>query len=341
MMFKRPALAVAGVLTMVCLTQAVHVQSVEEYYRGKRITLVVGAEVAGDYNRNARLFARFLQRYIPGEPSIVVQNMPGATGIISANYLYKAAPKDGTVIGHFNQSMAQFEATNAGNVHFKSTEFNWLGSFVRVVGITVVAARTGVKSIEDATKRTIVLGSTSTHGTMTTYPAILNNALGTKFNIVLGYAGGGSVDLAMERGEVEGRGAHNWIGIKRHPTWLAQKQVNLLVQFAQAKEPDLPDVPAIVELARNPEQRAVFEFISADTNMGMPFVAPPGVPSDRVQALRKAADMAMRDPEFIEAVKKAQLDLTPISGETVERVVRSIIATPANVVETSVKWSAR
>jgi tripartite-type tricarboxylate transporter receptor subunit TctC len=319
----------------------VQAQSVEEFYNGKRITLVVGAEVAGDYNRNGRLLARFMQKYIPGKPTIIVQNMPGATGMISANYLFQTAPRDGTVIGHFNQSMALFQATDAGNTKFKAEEFNWLGSFMRVVGVTIVASRTGVKTIEDAKKKAIVLGSTSTHGTMTTYPALLNNALGTKFDIVLGYAGGGSVDLAMERGEVDGRGAHNWVGIKAHPSWISENKINLLVQFAHYKEPDLPNVPAITELAENPQQAAVFKFISADTNMGMPFLAPPGVPVDRVAALREAFDLAIKDPEFIETCKRAGIDVTPISGAVVQRVAGEIISTPSDVVELSKKWMTR
>lgn len=317
-------------------------QSVADFYRDKGLTLVIGSDASGEYNQSGRLLARRIGKHILGNPTVTVQNMPGASGIKSANYLYAVAPKDGSVMGLFNKSMAFYEATKMENTHYKSVEFNWIGNMSRTNNLVVVWAATGVKTLEDAKKREIIMGSIGASGTMTTYPVILNNAIGTKFKLVLGYAGGQVVDLAMERGEVEGRGSYSWADLKKvRGDWLRDKKVNILAQYGIRKEPDLPDVPLSVDLGRNEQERRVLEFISSDIEMARPFMMPPNVPAERVNAVRNAFDDTMHDPEFLKEARQAQVDVSPMTGAELEALVRRTIETPPDIVAIAERWMTR
>jgi tripartite-type tricarboxylate transporter receptor subunit TctC len=310
-----------------------------EFYRGKSITLVVGSDITGEHDAAARLLSRHLGRHIPGRPSIVVQNMPGASGIKSANYLYEIARRDGTVIATFNKSMPLYQATGMANTNYKSEEFNWIGSMDHANMLVVVAARTGVQTIADATRKEVLMGSIGAGGTMSTYPLLLNNAFGTKFRLVQGYAGGQIVDLAMDRGEVDGRGSYNWRDLRvKRANWLKEKKVNILVQFGLEREADLPEVPLLVELARNDRERKVLTFVSSDIPIGKSFVMPPAVPADRVEAIRKAFEATMKDPDFLADATAAEADVHLIPGAQVQTLVREIVATPAEIVRTAQDW---
>ena len=308
----------------------------------KTITMVIGSGATGEYNTEGRVLARFIGKALPGNPTVIVQNMPGASGITSANYLYSVAPRDGSVIGLFNKSMPLYEAMGVENTNYKSAEFTWLGSIGHTNALVVVSARKNIRTIEDAIKNTVIVGSTSPSGAMTYYPVILNNTIGTKFKVVLGYTTGQDVDLAMERGEVDGRGGYSWTDLKRaRADWLQKKEINILAQFGLTKEPDLPDVPLVPDLARNDQERAIFEFICADMPLGRPYLAPPKLSPERTAILRKAFDDTMKDPEFLADARRLNIDVSPTSGEELDRLVKKISNTPPEIVEIAKQLIAR
>jgi tripartite-type tricarboxylate transporter receptor subunit TctC len=312
--------------------------SPEDFYRHNTIVMLVGTDASGEYDAMGRLLMRHLAKHIPGNPNIVVENMPGASGIKSANYLYAAAPRDGSMMAIFNKSMPFYEVTKVQNTNYKSDEFNWIGTFTRSNNLVTVMARTGVKTIQDAATKEVTMGSLGAGGTMSTYPLLLNHVVGTKFKLVQGYAGAQLVDLAMARGEVDGRGSYTWSDLKAaHPDWLTDHKINVLVQFGFEREADLPDVPTMIDLGKDDKERAVFRFISSDIPVGRPFLMPPGVPKDRVEALRQAFDETLKDPEFLADAKTVKVDVVPVSGANLAKVVEGIISTPPEIVETADK----
>ena len=330
------------VITAIALLISTDVNAAEpdiaDFYKRTPLTIVVGSDVTGDYDAAARLLSRHLGRHVPGNPSVVVQNMPGASGIKAANWLYAVAPRDGSVIGTFNKSMPFYEVTGTVNANYKSIRFNWIGSSTWSNNLVVVTARTGIKTVEDAKQRAVTMGSIGAGGTMSTYPLMLNNTIGTKFKLVQGYAGGQMVDLAMERGEVDGRGSYTWADLKwRRADWLKQGKLNVLVQFGLERESDLPNVPIPGELARDEHERAAFTFISADIAVGKSYALPPGAPRERVDALRRAFDETMKDPDFIADAKSVDAEVKPKSGAQLQAVVAAIIATPPDILELSKK----
>jgi tripartite-type tricarboxylate transporter receptor subunit TctC len=327
--------------TTVCLALAVflatpiaaHADPIEDFYKNRQLRFIIGANAGGSYDSYARLAAQHLGRHIPGHPTIVAANMPGASGMQSAAYLYQLAPKDGSVLGIFNQSMAQRQVLEPDLIRFDAGKFNWLGAMATSTTVFVTWYTSGVRTLADARKRDVVLGALTNEGGNAVYPLLLNKFLGTRFKLVLGYQGGNTIELAMERGEVEGRGSVIWSGLKAlWPQWVAQKKFNVLLQIGLRKEQDLPDVPLLVDLAKTPQEAAIFRFISSDTAMGFPVVAPAGVPAERVAALRKAFADMMRDPDFLRDARQRALPVELIPGEDVERVVASLIGTPPDVV---------
>ena len=314
-------------------------QSVESFYKDRIVEMVVGSDAATEYTRDARMVAQTLPKYIPGRPTIIVKNMPGASGLTAANYLYQIAAKDGSVLGVFNKAIPMAEATNLQGVRFKSAEFNWLGSMNRTNSLVVTWKTSSVATLEDARKREVTIGAQGLSGTMATYPFLLNNSQGTRFKVIAGYQGSAAVNLAMERGEVEGRGTYSWDFFKSdHQDWRTNKKMHFLVQIGIEKEPDLPDVPLLIDLAKDPTQRAVYELISADSMIARPFITTPGVPADRVAALRAAFDKTMVDADFLRDAEKSHSNVAPVSGERLAEIVKLMIDTPAAIVEQANQW---
>jgi tripartite-type tricarboxylate transporter receptor subunit TctC len=313
---------------------AARADAVDSFFAGREIRVIVGTGSGGGYDAYARLTARYLGKYLPGNPTIVVQNMPGASGIKAVNYLYAVAPKDGTVIASFNNSMPVYQVIGQPGVQFKTEELSWIGAMSKFVNTVAVWYTTGVKTIEDAKRIEVVIGATGGGGTMAGYPTLLNSVLGTKFKIVTGYEGGNAINLAMERGEVQGRGNLSWSSIQTgHPDWYREKKVVPIVQIGMQKEPDLQDVPLLIELAQNDEQRRMFEFVSAVNAMERPFAGPPGIPKDRLEALRRAFDRTAKDPDFLANAAKQDLPIDAGTGDQVEAVVVRIVTTPAPIIE--------
>lgn len=314
---------------------------VADFYRGKRVTLVIGYGSGGGYDTYARLFARFVGEHIPGKPTVIAQSMPGAGSRGAANWLYNIAVKDGTVIATLSQTTPTDQALGQSGIQFDARRYNWIGNMVIVNNILFVSAASGVRTIDDARKKVITVGATGASSPSVLYPQVSNNVLGTKFKIVSGYPGGGDINLAVERGEVDGRGSDSWASMKaNNARWLHEKTINILFQIGPRREADLDHVPLWSELGESNEQRQILDLLSGDVAVGRPILTAPDVPAERVAALRLAFDKTMRDPTFVAAAEQAGMVLNPLSGEQLQRIVARVTS-PAPEVIAKVKEAIR
>ena len=324
----------AAITATLLLGTGARADDVADFYRGKRINLVIGYGTGGGYDTYARLLARFIGKNLPGNPNVIAQNMPGAASRGAANWLFNVAPRDGTAIAMLSQSTPVDQALGAAGIQFDARRFNWIGNMVVVNNILFVWAQTGVRSIEDARHKPLAIGSTGASSPSVLYPQVSNNLLGTKFRIVSGYPGGGDINLAVERREVDGRGSDSWASLKANSSrWLNERLVNILFQIGPHREVDLPDVPLWRELGQTDEQREILDILSGDIAVGRPILTAPGVPADRVRALRKAFDDTMRDPQFIESAAKANMYLNPMAGEELQEIAGRIASPSPAVIE--------
>src|SRR3984957_3113475 len=259
-----------------------------EFYKGKTITLITSTGVGGTYDVVARLVARYMPRYIPGNPTIIVQNMPGGGNVIATNYMYNIAPKDGTAIATIHSAMPLQQALEAGGVRYDSDQFNWLGSTGSQNEVILVWRSAGITTLRQATEKEVILGGTGSGAGIVILPVLVNNLLGTKFKIVSGYRTSEDVNLGIERGEIQARAFSFGSITSQHPDWLTEHMVTFLVQSGAKRDKLLPDVPLLTELARTDEQFQIFRFFSSAPTLGQPFIAPPGLPADRLAALREA-----------------------------------------------------
>ena len=307
-------------------------QNPAEFYKGRTIELDIGLSVGGGYDAYARMLARTMGKYIPGNPAIVPKNMEGAGSMRLANYLYNAAPRDGTTFGTINRGTPFEPLLGNKGAQFDASRFAWIGSTNNEVSVCVAWHNSGVVSFEDARQRELVVGATGPSADTYQFPKITNAVLGTKFKIVTGYPGGNDIDLAMERGEVAGRCGWSWTSVKAlHQSWVDRRDINILYQMGLSKHRDLPDVPLIVDLARTDEERAILRLIFARQVMAWPFLAPPGTPGERVDVLRKAFLLTMQDRDFLAEADKAGLEITPVAGEDIQKLVQQVYATPAGI----------
>jgi tripartite-type tricarboxylate transporter receptor subunit TctC len=314
-------------------SQAMAQSSVESFYKGKQMDLVIGYSAGGGYDTYARLVARYLGQFVPGQPNIVARNMPGGGSRVAAGFVFKVAPKDGTVLATADQSLSLAQAIGDKGIQFDTTKFIYIGNPSAENNTTVTWHTTGIKTIEDATRQEVPMGATG-GSTSSQYPRAMNALLGTKFKIILGYPGGNDINLAMEKGEVAGRGSNSWASWKStRPDWVRDKKINILVQIGLTKAPDLQDVPLLLDLAKNDSDRAVLRMLSAPATIGRPFFTTPGVPEDRVRALRAAFEKMIVDPGFVDEAKKTNLEIDPVSGEELQKIVNEIVNTPKETAE--------
>ena len=308
--------------------------SLAQAQSGKVIELYIGYSVGGGYDVYARLLARHMGRHLPGSPVIVPKNMEGAGSLRLANWLYKAAPKDGSVFGTIGRGIAFDPLLGTEGAQFKAAEFGWLGSANDEVSVCASWGKTGITRFEDFYARTIFVGGTGAGADTDVFPKAMNTMLGTKLKLVTGYPGGNDITLAMQRGEVEARCGWSWSSIKsNHPQWVKDGTIKLLVQLSLDKHADLPQVPLIMDMVKTPEQRAVLRLIFARQVMGRPFLAPPGVPAERLAILRRAFMDTMQDKAFLAEADKIKLEITPVTGEAVQKLVAEIYATPPEIVK--------
>jgi tripartite-type tricarboxylate transporter receptor subunit TctC len=327
---RTAALAGLAVIGLAGAGSSAQAQSVEEFYKGKTITFIIGYSPGGGYDAYARLVARHMTNHIPGKPAIVPRNMPGASSRVAAAHVFNVAPKDGTVLATADQSLSLAQAMGE-KLQFDATKLIYIGNPSAENNTTAAWHTSGIKTIDDAKKQEVPAGATG-GSTSSQYPKAMNAILGTKFKIITGYPGGNDINLAMERGEVAVRGSNSWASWKStRPEWLRDKKINILVQIGLNKSPDLQDVPLLMDLASNPEDKAVLRLLSAPSAIGRPIFTTPDVPADRVKALRDAFDATVKDPAFIDEAKKAQMEVDPVSGEELQKVVTEIVTAPENV----------
>ncbi len=306
--------------------------AVARFYSGRQVTILAGFGPGGSASLYAEVLARHMGRFLPGAPSFAVQHMPGAGGLTVANYLANTAPRDGTAFAISGRTVGIEPLMGNANAKFDGRKFNWLGT-ANVEYTTCLAWHTApVKTLQDAMRQELVIGGTGAEATDVIFPKAINRVVGTKFKIVMGYPGSTEMDLAMERGELQGNCGLGWTVIKsRRQDWLRENKINLLFQMSMKKHPDLPDVPLILDYARTPADRKVLEFLFAPQEMGRPFFAPPDVPADRVQALREAFAKSLRDPAFLSDAAKAGLEVQLVGGAEVQSIVDGMYETPSDV----------
>ena len=302
-----------------------------DYFKGKTFDIVVGYGTGGGYDIYARALARHIGRHLPGNPAIVVKNMPGAASRQAANYIYNIAPKDGSVIGTIARGLPTDELLGSPGIRFESQKLTWIGSMNNEVSVGVAWHTSPVKTIDEATRQEMVVGAISDS---LLFAKVMNAVLGTKLKIITGYKSGGEISLAMERGEVHGRMGWSWSSIvSSNPDWVKDGKIVNMVQFSTSKHTDLPNVPLVTDLARNEDDKALLELVFSRQVIGRPFIAPPGLAPDVTEMLRKAFDDTMRDPVFLAEMQKLDLEINPTSGKEVEALIGRLFKTPANVLE--------
>jgi tripartite-type tricarboxylate transporter receptor subunit TctC len=321
------------VLALTGVAASAQADSVAAFYKGKQMEMVIRSKPGGSYDMYARLLARHMSKHIPGNPNILPINMPGGGGIKAVNYVANIAPKDGTVLTILGVGMPMFQALSLGdNLRADLRELGWIGNLSDSNSVLVTWHTSPVKTLEDAKERESKIGGTGAGSFSVQLPTFYNNALGTKFNIIKGYAGAGAINLAMERGEVDGRGSNPWASyVASSPDYVRDKKLNVIVQVGLKREKDLPDVPLLLDLATNPEEQAMFEFVSKGVVGGRPIATTPGVPAERVEALRAAFEATLKDPEFQADAKTQNLIISSMTGKEMEQIIDDVINAPQEI----------
>jgi tripartite-type tricarboxylate transporter receptor subunit TctC len=325
-------LILATAVAWATLASVADAQSVEEFYRGKTITMVVSTGVGNGFDTNARLVARHLGRRIPGNPAIVVKNMPGAGHVLAANHLATDAPRDGTTIALIVPSIITHQLLDGRGARYDVAKLQWLGAN-DYSNQSVYVWATSIRTLPEAMQREVVLGATGAGSYTLLYPALMNNLLGTRFKTVSGYRSSKDIDLAMQRGEIEGR-AGNYLNTLRsvNPDWLRNKSINILVQIGSERDSDFADVPLLTEFAKSDEIRRVLQLFEAEINVGRAFLTTPDVPADRLAALRQAFDATMQDEAFRAEAKRMGFDTKPIKADKIQAIVRDVAALPPDLI---------
>lgn len=333
--------AATAAAALAVLAANAHAQSAAEFYKDRQMNLIISTGPGGGYDINGRLIARFLTNYLPGKPTIVARNMPGAGHVRAANFMATQAPRDGSHIATLAQSFVLHQVMDGKGAQYDASKFIWIGNS-EVSNSTIYVWRgLGVKTLEDAKTKEVLLGATGVGSGTTLYPSLLNNILGTKFRVVPGYKSGGEINLAIERGEVHGRAGNNFNSIAAtNPDWLRENKINFLVQIGLEPDKDYPKVPMFTEIGRNETEKRILRLFAAVVDIGRPILTTPGVPTDRVKVLRDAFDAVMKDKDFLAEAKKAKLDIAPTGGARLQKIVEDIVSTPPDVVAAAKGLSA-
>jgi tripartite-type tricarboxylate transporter receptor subunit TctC len=303
------------------------------FYKGKVVRLLVGIGVGSGYDINARLLARYLPKYIPGNPTVIVQNQPGAGSLSMTNQLYAGGPFDGTAIGASFNGLPTTPLLQPAGARFEATKLNWVGSTNRETQAMYVWHTAPIRQLGDLTATEMVVGAQAPGSTQYDYPKLAEKLFDWKFKVITGYEATPKIHLAMERGEVHGTWA-NWSTLKAiSEQWIKDKKIRILAQWALRKHPEMPDVPLILEQARTQEQKQALDLALARLEFGRPFFMPPNVPAERVNAIRRAFDATMKDKEFLDEADKLKIEIDPLGGEQVAALIEQIYKTPAATVE--------
>jgi tripartite-type tricarboxylate transporter receptor subunit TctC len=341
MRLVRPASVACGIVAALSISCA-HAAGVEDFYKGKTISLIIGYSVGGGYDLYGRLLARHIGKYIPGKPTIVPQNMTGAGSFRAASFLYAAAPKDGSVFGTFGRTIATTPLLAPVSAPLDATKLTWLGSVTNEVSLCVTWHASPVKTWQDALDKPITMGGEGTGADPDVYTLLYKNVFGAKWKLIPGYHGTNDAVLAMERGEVDGLCGLSWSTLKsRHGQWLSNKNVNIINQAALKKQPELPDIPLASDLTQEPEKLQILKLFLATQEIARPFAAPPDIPADRKAALIAAFEQTMKDAEFLAEAQKLSMDVNPLGAQAVADLITELYATPKAVVEKAAQAMAK
>jgi tripartite-type tricarboxylate transporter receptor subunit TctC len=328
---------VAGAIVSAWVATPAAAQSADSVYKGKQIKMIIPSGAGGGYDSYARSLARHLERHIPGNPNIINQNMPAASGMAATNWGYNIAPKDGSVILSTYNALLLEPLMGNSSVQYDPREFEWVGSMGKQQQICVTWHTSPIKSIDDAKKREVIVSATGATGNSATMPKLLNTTLGTKFKVVIGYTTAES-RLAVERGEAEGICGLSFSTLKAsNAEWIDNKRINVLVQTGNTPQPGLEKVPLLLDLVSDPDNKKALELLAYPEELGRPFYMPPGTPKTMVAIIRKAFDEAMKDPQFLAEAEKLRLEIDPIQGEPMAQMVKQAYATPKSAIEKAIE----
>jgi tripartite-type tricarboxylate transporter receptor subunit TctC len=309
---------------------------VEDFYKGRNVTMVIGYSVGGGYDAYARLLGRYFGQHLPGNPSIIPEQMTGAGSLRSANFIYSVAAKDGSVFGTFSRSMGISPLVD--KAEFDSRKFTWLGSVTDDNTICVTGSSSPVKTWDDFLSKPSKFGGEGAGSDPDIWALLYKNVFGAKLRLVSGYPGTNDTVLAMERGEIDGLCGMSWSTIKtRHPEWLTNHTANIIVQEALQKEPEIAAVPLATDLVKTPEQQQILKLLLVSQAMARPFAAPPGIPADRKAALLSAFDATMKDDEFLAEAKKLSFDVRPVDAAAIDKMLAEVYETPKDVIARATK----
>jgi tripartite-type tricarboxylate transporter receptor subunit TctC len=321
-----------GLLCGVLMARSGNAQPVADFYAGRTINVYIGFTPGGAYDIYARQLARFMGNHLPGRPTLVPQSMAGAGGLRVANFLYNVAPKDGTAIGMFSRGLVTAPLLTAAP--YDSRKFFWLGSVAPETVLCAVWSTSPIATWDDMLHKNFIMGGTAPGADSDDYSSVLKNMFGAKLKLVSGYPGGIELNIAMERGEIDGRCGWSWSAIKAtNFSWIGEKKIRLLVQMGLNKEAELPDVPWIMDHATSDRDRQILDLLLARQVAAWPFMAPPGLPDDRKAALRQAFDDTMRDPGFIAETRRSGLIVNPVDGVKLDALIAELYRIPNDVVD--------
>src|SRR5262245_43712623 len=325
---QQPVATLVALLLALLRFEVATARAEESFYQGKTIRLLIGQPPGGGYDTYARLFARFLPQLLPGQPAVVLQHMPGAGGLVMANYLYTQAPQDGTTIALGSGGIATAALFGIPSARFDARRFSWIGNMNSEVGVAVAWHQSGFKTTADLFEREFIVGGSGANSDSVVFPNVLNAVMGTRFKVVPGYKGMAEIVLAMERGEVQGTGNWHYSSIVfNRPDWLRDKKISLLLQIGLRRHPDLPNVPTVLDIARDAEQKEILQLVLAQQLIGRPIMGPPDLPAEPFAVLQRAFDDMMRDPGFLAEAERGKIEVVePMSGERVRRTVERLYA---------------
>ena len=331
--------AFLAAIAVVAVAAPVRSETAEDFFKGKQINLIIGYNPGGPYDIYSRLAAALLPKYIPGNPRIVPQNMPGVGSAKAANYLYNQASRDGLTIGVIGQQLPVSQALGDASVKFDMRQFNWLGRFTSGGEATLIWHTSPTKSLTDAMKRETTLASTSAGSSADASPLLMNRIVGTQFKMIRGYPGITGTVLAMERGETEG--AHSTLEqiLFTHQDWMREKKATVLVQYTQTRHPAFPHAPAMVEFGKTDIDRKVLGLFGSTAEIGRSMMAPPEIPAERLAVLRRAFDTMLADPAFKQEVEKRNLEFGPMSGAELQKLITDSLTISPDVIKHAIAMS--
>ena len=338
--FTRHAVMVCLALVYVAAAPLfAHADSVEDFYKGKRITLINGYEAGSSFDTYARLLAKHIGRHIPGSPAVIVQNMPGAGSLTATNHLFNVAVRDGSVFGNFHGNMGIEPKVEGKGTRYDGRKFTWIGSMAKQTLVCITWKASSFRTVDDLRARQALAGSSGgTAGSASIFPRVMNSLLGTKFKLITGYTDS-DLPLALERGEVDARCGQGWASIKtERPQWITEHKIYTPVVLSLKSHPDLPGVPTIMDYVKGADDRSTLEVMFTPQEAGRPFAGPPEIPADRAQALRRGFDAALKDPALLADAERGQIEIDPITGEEIEAMLVHLYDLPDSVFQRVVSY---